>query len=353
MTKKAVLNERQKAFRSLLKKNKLDGFVLTNSIDQLYLLGFPFYPEEAVVVFHPKGISAFIRTLYLQPFGKVAPQVRSFGEDKDRVAAAVEAIKELKLKNVGFDAAKESYYTGKVFSQNGFIETEGFVGKLREQKDNEEYKVLRASNRIAYEAYEYIRPRVKTGMTENELGAELERFMRLKGALSTSFYSIVCFGENTANPHHQSSDRKLKAEEPVLIDFGCLYHNYCSDITRSWWHGKKEPAEYTKIWKIVEKARKAGIKTAKAGVKTKEVDGASRGVIEAAGYGEFFTHRTGHGVGLEIHELPNNSADSPAVLAEGNVVTVEPGIYLPEKFGVRLEDTIFITKTGNKILTKK
>ena len=214
-------------------------------------------------------------------------------------------------------------------------------------------KVLRESNRIAYLTYEYIKPRIKTGMTEFEVAAEMERFMRARGATSTSFFTIVAFGENTADPHHETSGRKLKAEEAVLIDFGCVYKGYCSDITRSWWHGKKEPAEYAKIWKIVDKARKQGIKAVGIGIPSKKVDAVSRGIISAAGYGPYFTHGTGHGVGIEIHEEPYNSQESSAVLSEGNIVTVEPGIYLPGKYGVRLEDTVAVSKTGAKILTKK
>ena len=137
------------------------------------------------------------------------------------------------------------------------------------------------------------------------------------------------------------------------MDFGCIYKGYCSDITRSWWHGKNEPAEYKKIWNIVEKARKAGVKAVKPGVANKDVDAAARKVITDGGYGEYFTHRTGHGVGIEIHEQPYNSQTADTVLAEGNVVTVEPGIYLPGKYGVRLEDTMAAAKTGAKILTRK
>ncbi len=352
MSEKNNTSARLTALRGLMKKNKLDGLIVTNNLDQLYLTNFFFYPEETVLLVHHKGVVCFTRDLYVVPFGKFAPYMEVKGCET-RLAAAVEKAQSLGLKRVGFDAAKESYQSGKMMAAAGFAEVGGFISKLRETKDAAELKLMREANRIAYEAYEYVKPRVKTGMTESELAAELEKFMRARGASGPSFLTIVGFGENSANPHHETGSRKLKANDAVLMDFGCIYKGYCSDITRSWWHGDKEPAEYTKIWKLVDKARKTGIKAVRPGTANKAVDAAARGVITAAGYGEYFTHRTGHGVGIEIHENPYNSQTAESILAEGNVVTVEPGIYLPGKYGVRLEDTMAVAKTGAKILTKK
>ncbi len=341
------------AVRSYMRQHKLDGFLVTDNLDQLYLTHFFFYKDEAVFLIHAKGMAAATRGLYEEPFSKFAPYVDVFGEDTNRMQALVHYAQKLGLKRIGFDAAKEAYPSGNFLRKQGFVEMPSLFTALRETKDEQELKALRASNRLAYLTYEYIKPRIKTGMTECEVAAEMERFMRVHGAKSTSFFTIVAFGENTSNPHHETGTRKLKANDAVLLDFGCVYDNYCSDMTRSWWHGKNEPAEYKKIWTLVDKARKAGIKAAKPGVKCQLVDGVSRKIIEEAGYGAYFTHGTGHGVGLEIHENPYNNQKSSYVLREGNIVTVEPGIYLPGKYGVRLEDTIAITKTGAKILTKK
>ncbi|MGN0016652.1 MAG: M24 family metallopeptidase [Candidatus Avelusimicrobium sp.] len=352
MSERNITAARLSALRGLMRKNKLDGLVVTNNLDQLYLTNFFFYPEETVLLVHGKGVACFTRDLYVEPFGRFAPEMDVKGSE-NRLAAAVEQAKKMGLKRVGFDAAKESYQNGKMMSAAGFAEVGGFISKLRETKDAAELKLMREANRIAYQAYEYVKPLVKTGMTESELAAELEKFMRAKGASGPSFLTIVGFGENSANPHHETGSRKLEANDAVLMDFGCIYKGYCSDITRSWWHGNNEPAEYKKIWKIVEKARKTGVKAVQIGTANKAVDAAARGVIADAGYGEYFTHRTGHGVGIEIHEQPYNSQTADTVLAEGNVVTVEPGIYLPGKYGVRLEDTMAVGKTGAKILTKK
>ena len=347
------LQRKLAALRKYMRQQKLDGVLVTDNLDQLYLTRFFFYKDEAIFLIHAKGIDVVTRTLYVEPFGKYAPYANVFGEDSNRVGAIIDYAKKLGLKRVGFDAAKESYPSGNLLRKSGFVEMPSVLTTMRETKDALELKALRAANRLACLAYEYIRPRVKTGMRECEVAAEMERFMRVHGAKSVSFFTIVAFGEHTANPHHETGTRKLKENEAVLMDFGCVYGNYCSDMTRSWWHGKKEPTEYTKIWKLVDKARKAGIKTAKIGVECRAVDGAARRIIDQAGYGPYFTHGTGHGVGLEIHENPYNNQTSCYVLKEGNIVTVEPGIYLPGKYGVRLEDTVAITTKGARILTKK
>lgn len=351
MDKKQV-PEKILALRKLMKKEGLDGFLVTDNLDQFYLGGFYFYPHEAVFLITQKDVFCFTRALYLHDVAARAPFMKTQA-DEDRLNTAVAKAKTLKLRRVGFDAAKEGYASGKVLAQNGFAECASFISKLREVKDAQERKTIRAACRMAYQAYEYVKPLIKTGMTELEVAAELEKYMRTHGATTTSFFTIVGFGPDTANPHHVTGTRKLKAEDAILMDFGCVYKGYCSDITRSWWHGKKEPAEYKTIWQAVDKARQAGIKAVRSGVATRTVDNASRAVINAAGYGEYFTHGTGHGMGMENHEAPYNSQESNEVLAEGNIVTVEPGIYLPGKYGVRLEDSLCVASEGGKILTKK
>lgn len=336
-----------------MQRDGLDGLVVTDNIDQFYLLNFFFYPGEAVLLLGKGEVICFTRQLYVEPLRQRYPFLRLEGKDKGMNAAAVEEAARLGLARVGFDAEKENYRAGSLFKAAGFVETDSYISLLRQVKDEHEVAVLRESNRIAYETYDYIKPMIKVGVTESEVAAEIERFMRIKGASAPSFATIVAFGENSANPHHVTSHRKLQNNEAVLIDYGCVYEGYCSDITRSWWYGENEPEEYTKVWNIVDKARRVGIDTEMAGVAAQKVDAAARAIITAAGYGEYFTHRLGHGVGLAVHEEPNNDQTTTSVLKRGNVLTVEPGIYLPGKFGVRLEDTTVITDTGADILTRK
>ena len=352
MSEKSNFQARLTGLKKQMRSQAVDALVITNNLDQYYLTDFFFYPEETVLLICPKEVFCFTRDLYVTALNKERPQLKVVGCE-NRLEAAIEKIKELGIKKAGFDAAKETYRQGSLMQKAGLKELPSLVSQLRCTKDSQEIKRMRASNRIAYLAYEYVRPRIKTGMTENDVAVMLEQFMRGQGASAVSFMTIIGFGENAANPHHETGMRKLKNNEAILMDYGCIYQGYCSDITRCWWHGKNEPAEYTRVWNIVDKARRAGIKALKPGVATRTVDQTARGVIEAAGYGAYFTHRTGHGVGMEIHEEPFNSADSKAILRVGNVVTVEPGIYLPGKFGVRLEDTLAITEKGSTILTRK
>lgn len=338
--------------RSLMVRDGLDGLVITHNIDQFYLLDFFFYPSEAVLLLTQGELICFTRQLYVDTLVQKFPFMRTVGQDKQMAAAAVAETAKLSLKRVGFDAEKESYMAGSLFKASGFVEAASYISLLRQVKDEHEISILRESNRLAYLTYEYIKPLIKTGVTEAEVAAEMEKFMRIKGASATSFQTIIAFGENSANPHHVTSQRKLKDNEAVLMDFGCVYNGYCSDITRCWWHGDQEPEEYTKIWNIVDKARKVGIETEAPGVAAQKVDAAARGIIAAAGYGEFFTHRLGHGVGMDVHEEPCNDQTTQAVLKKGNVLTVEPGIYLTGKYGVRLEDTTVITDDGAEILTR-
>jgi len=339
--------------KTLYKQDDLDGLVITNNIDQFYLLGFYFYIGEAVFLLYEGELVCFTRQLYQAPLQQKYPFMRVIGQDKQMNAAAVQEIAKLGLKRIGFDAEKESYMAGSLFKASGLVETSSYISVLRQTKDAAEIAVLRDSCKIAYDTYEYIRPLIKTGMSEFEVAAEMEKYMRIRGASATSFLTIVAFGENTANPHHETSHRKLQDNEAVLLDFGCIYNGYCSDMTRSWWHGDKEPEEYTKIWTVTNKAWKAGIAAEKPGMRCQQVDAIARGIITDAGYGPYFTHRLGHGVGLEIHEEPCNDQTSSAVMKKGNVITVEPGIYLPGKFGVRLEETTVITDDGADILTRK
>lgn len=349
----SVRQERWQKVRRQLHKHNVSALVITNHQDQFYVSGFLLYPGEAVFVLHPKGLTCFVRELYVEPFKRMATEAEVLGCEGDRLQAALSYLRQKKIARAGFDAGKESYLAGKYMRGAGLVELPSLIGVLRQTKSADELKKIRQACRIAYLAYEDVRPRLKVGVMECEVASWLEESMRVRGATQTSFPTIVAFGENTADAHHETSTRKLKKNEAVLMDFGCIYEGYCSDITRCWWYGAQEPSEYKKIWNIVNKARRTGIETVGSKTPARLVDAAARGVIESAGYGVYFTHRTGHGVGIDIHEEPCNSAQATARLQEGNVVTVEPGIYLPGKFGVRLEDTVAVGKRGAQILTRK
>jgi Xaa-Pro aminopeptidase len=193
--------------------------------------------------------------------------------------------------------------------------------------------------------------RVRPGITEREAALALDRICMARGSEKASFDTIVLFGPHTALPHGRPGNRRLKKGDFVLVDFGCTIGGFCSDMTRTFTCGpaKKRQRE---VYGIVAAAQAAGCAAARAGMAAKDLDRIGRAVIERAGYGEAFGHSLGHGVGRRIHEGPHINSRSKEVLARGNVITIEPGIYLPGFGGVRIEDTVVITKTGQRPLTR-
>ncbi|MCL2888566.1 MAG: Xaa-Pro peptidase family protein [Elusimicrobia bacterium] len=350
MADRKINAEILKNFQKQLTKNKIDGYIVTDNVDQLYLTGFTFFAHEAALLITPREIYCFTRDLYVLELGAYAPFMKTSAPLNFAQAAAETAAK-LKLKNVCFDAEKTTYLDGKIFDRAGFKSSAFSPGLIRQVKTKTEIAAMREACKIAYKTYEHIKKFIKTGMTEKTVAAEIERYTRVLGALP-DIYMIVCFGVNSNNTHNVPTDDKLKDESAILIDYTCVYKNYFSDITRSWWHGKNPPAEYKKIWRIVNTARAAGVKAAKPGITGKDLDLVARNIITAAGYGDYFIHRLGHGIGLEVHENPCAAATNTEKFVQNNVTSIEPGIYLPGKYGVRLEDTVVVDKAGGIILTK-
>lgn len=225
------------------------------------------------------------------------------------------------------------------------------LSTLRLRKDQTEIQAMRRAVKIAQGALEATIPLIKMGMTEKELAAELVMQLLKNGSDSElPFAPIVSSGPNAANPHASPSERKLQAGDLLVIDWGATYDGYISDLTRTFAVGEVEE-EYSKIHKIVQEANAAGRAAASPGVPCANVDKAAREVIEKSGYGEYFTHRTGHGIGMEGHEEPYMRGDNMQLLEPGMAFTVEPGIYLPGRNGVRVEDNVVITEMGADVLS--
>ena len=223
--------------------------------------------------------------------------------------------------------------------------------RLRSVKDGEELDAMVAAQRIAERALDQILGEIRPGVTEKEIAARLQYLMLHYGAENMSFDPIVVSGPNGSLPHGVPGERVIQNGEFVTMDFGCIYHGYCSDMTRTVAVGFATE-EMQRVYHTVLSSQEAGIRAARAGVTGREVDGAARAVITAAGYGDYFGHSFGHGVGVEIHEAPNASPMNEKPLPAGAVISAEPGIYLPGKLGVRIEDVILLTEEGCKDLTK-
>jgi Xaa-Pro aminopeptidase len=254
---------------------------------------------------------------------------------------AVTVEKSISLADFG---ALKKHVKARIKSIANIIET------VRGSKDGSEITIIKAAASIAARGLEQTLSHIRPGVTESELAGMLDFQIRKLGA-TNSFETIVAFGPNGSRPHHQPGRKKLKRNDTVLIDFGAKYKGYCSDITRCFVVGRPT-ASYKKVYDVVEQAQAAAIKMIKAGVKIKDVDAAAREVIDDNDL-PVYGHGTGHGLGLEIHESPFLKVESRGTLKAGEVITIEPGIYIPGRLGVRIEDDVLVTEGGCRILTRK
>ena len=235
-----------------------------------------------------------------------------------------------------------------------FIKTvplDGIIENLRMVKDKEEIETIRRACAISSKSFEETLAFIKEGVSERDIAAELEYRFRKNGADKTSFDTIVAAGERGATPHGLASNRKLKAHELMVMDFGVFYKGYASDTTRTVCIGEPDEESF-KVYEIVRKAQELGRDAVKENLVCNSLDGMVRKFIGKEGFDKYFIHGLGHGVGLEIHELPFVNSRSDIILKEGMIITVEPGIYLKDKFGVRIEDTILVKKDSGEVLTK-
>jgi len=350
---KSLASQRMQQLRRTLKQAGLGGYITTARLEQRYLSGVELSDGEAVFLITPAQAYCVTKKLIVAKMASTQKFIKTIDVPYgSMIEGALNLIKQKKLKRVAFDPAQVGFETGELFLRHNLVRTCSLVGDMRMQKYADELAHLKKACQIASAAFAEVKPQIKTGMTEDDVRILMALAMIKRGANSIPF-NIVCFGENTADAHHMpSKTRKLKKGEAVLMDFGCFYEGYTSDMTRSWWHGGKAPAAYTKIWNIVDDAHQAGVKALRAGVSAGDIDKASRQVIENAGYGKEFFHTTGHGIGLQEHDRPILRAGAPDILEENFVVTVEPGIYFDGRWGIRLEDSYLVTKTGSKKLTK-
>lgn len=332
----------------------VDGLLCTDLTSVRYLTGFTGSNATLLV----RADSALLVTdgRYTT---QAAEQLAQHGVDAD-VAINRRAVEELVpavagMATLGLEAESVTWA-----AQRGFDEafddvelkpTEGLVARLRRVKDDGEVARLQAAASIADEALSSVRDRLVPGVTERELGAALDHAMVARGADGRSFETIVAGGPNGAKPHARPTDRPFADGDLVVIDFGALVEGYHSDMTRTFGVGGLSDTQQ-KMVDVVMAAQAAGVDAVRPGVAGAEVDAVCRDVIAEAGWADAFVHGTGHGIGLVIHEDPRVSKESDDVLEVGHCVTVEPGVYLPEHGGVRIEDSVVVTADGCRALTR-
>ena len=345
-----------KQIRAKLHTFGLDGMLLTGEANRFYASGFHSTGTDGV------ALVTRDRSYYLTDSRYIEAAMRQVqGADIQMVSQGRgysvlinEIIERHGIQALGFEeccmtVADYESYREKLPCQ--LRPAAALVLELRRVKDDEEVAALIAAQRIAEKAYTDILPELRVGVTEKEIAARLQYLMLHYGGENMSFDPIVLSGPNGSLPHGVPSDRAVRAGEFVTMDFGCIYHGYCSDMTRTVAVGYAT-GEMQLIYRTVLQAQEAGIALARAGVCGQEVDEAARSVIATAGYGEYFGHSFGHGVGVEIHEGPSASPTATDPLPAGAVISAEPGIYLPGKLGVRIEDVLLLQEKGCLNLTK-
>ncbi|SEN23693.1 Xaa-Pro aminopeptidase [Lihuaxuella thermophila] len=346
------MEQRIARLRKQMHDRGIRAMLVSHPVNRRYITGFTGSAGLALITAEEAVLVTDFR--YLTQVKEQAPHL-SVSEHKGQIFGAVaEACRKLGIQSLAFEQDHLTYAQHKQLEEalDG-IPTQpvsGLVEQLRMIKDEEELAIIRQAARIADQTFEQIVKEIQPGMRETEIAMRLEFIIREMGASSSSFDIIVASGKRSALPHGTASDKRLEKGDLVTLDFGAYYKGYASDITRTIVLGK--PSEKQKeIYDIVLEAGKLAISAIRPGITGREADAAARDYIARHGYGGYFGHGTGHGLGLEVHEAPRLSPQGDTPLAPGMVVTVEPGIYLPDFGGVRIEDDVLVTEAGGEVLT--
>lgn len=332
----------------------LDAMLLTSEANGYYATGFM---GEGIALVTRRGSWYFTDSRYTEAADKAignAAVIREVSQEKPFSVLINEALAEAGAEKAGFEDQRMTVAEHAVYSEKlhcTLTPASALMTELRGSKDEEELSCMTAAQRIAEGALEQILKEIRPGMTEKEIAARLNYLMVSAGAEKTSFDTIVASGPNGSMPHAVPGMRKVREGDFITMDFGCVYKGYCSDMTRTVALGRPSD-EMRNVYDIVLQAQLAGIAAAKAGVTGAAIDGAARKVIQDAGYGAYFGHSFGHSLGIDIHEAPNAAPGNDKPMPDGAVVSAEPGIYLPGKFGVRIEDVMILRSDGAQVITK-
>jgi Xaa-Pro aminopeptidase len=341
---------KQKAFE----EKSFDGFLIANEFNLLYFTGCPGLACSLI----PKNGQATIyvySTNYEQAKAETKGfQVKLMKRSQNLMAEVAKQIKAARIKKLAIDTLSfESYRNlAKELRGKARLKTQNsLVWELRKVKDEKELELMQRAGELTSEGMRAAYETIKPGVKEIEAAAEIEYAMRKRGSWDTAFDTIVASGARSAFPHGGCTDREIRRGDLVVVDIGASYQHYCSDMTRTLVAGKPSEKQ-KKLYEIVKKAQEKAFQVIKPKANARGIDAAARKVITDAGYGEFFVHGLGHGVGLEIHEPPTLSPESKDKLAIGNVVTNEPGVYLIGFGGIRIEDSVLVQKGKAEKLTK-
>ena len=334
---------------------ELDGMLLTCEANRFYASGFHSTGTDGVALVTREGNFYFTDSRYIEAAHNKVQDAEIAMTDAahpyvDLINAAMEKthVQKLGFEDAYMTVADYRHYSEKLHCQ--MVPATELLISLRQSKDEEEIQRMIAAQRIAEAALDQIVKEIKPGVTEKEIAARLQYLMLHYGAENMSFDPIVVSGPNGSLPHGVPSEKAIQAGEFVTMDFGCIKNGYCSDMTRTVAVGSVTD-EMKTVYETVLKAQLAGIAKARAGVTGRDIDATARKVIEDAGYGKYFGHSFGHSLGVEIHEAPNAAPMNDQPMPCGAVISAEPGIYLPGKLGVRIEDVIILGEDGCEDIT--
>ncbi|MGI5825754.1 MAG: M24 family metallopeptidase [Bacillota bacterium] len=351
-----MFDKRLNRLRVLYKENNFDGVLMANPANIYYYTGF--YGDESKVLVCDDYIALLTDGRYTEQAAKECPDVPLLVQGVENGSWIYLLEKACRANNVKSLAFEGDFVTYKEFAsmeeslrQIKLYDSRNIISAGRVVKDETEIKLLRKVAEIGDRVLESVEKYLKPGITEKELAREIDYAFLKFGAEGLSFPTIVAAGENGAKPHAKPSDYQFKAGDFVTIDMGGRYKGYCGDMTRTFVIGFTDD-KHKELYDLVLSAQDYAEKHIKAGMTTGEADALARNILVKAGYGEYFSHSLGHGVGLEIHELPSLRSRDEYILQAGNVVTVEPGLYISGFGGLRIENTVVITQNGAVPLNK-
>ncbi len=358
-----VIRHRLERLQAKLRRRKLSVLLVTNPANRRYLSGYSaadhgIRESSGVLLVPGRGRPRLLtdsRYILQAEEEVVGSEVMLYG--KGLTASLRGFLRERKAGSLGFESdylLHATYARLKSMAEKESVDlvpVSGLVEGLRLTKSEPEIGMIRASVALNEQVFQKVRKTIRPGMTEKGIALAIEAAMREAGAEAPSFETIVAFGTNAARPHAVPTDRVLAPGEIVLVDMGLVLDGYCSDMTRTFVVGEPDQVFRERL-AVVRRAHQAAVQAIRPGVACREVDQAARGVIREAGYGKFFGHALGHGVGLEVHEEPRLSPASRRKLRPGMVVTVEPGIYLPDWGGIRLENMVVVRENGSEVLNR-
>lgn len=336
-----------------LEEYELDAMLLTSGPGEFYAVGFY---GEGVVLVGREECQYYTDARYIEAAGTAVSGAAVVLRDRKQTnqVLTARAVEKLGIQRLGFEDGYMTVSEHKKYAQAlscTLVPAQALPNTLRGAKDAEEIALMGRAQEITDRAFDRILGFIRPGMTEQEIAAQLQYDMLRMGAQRMSFEPIVVAGPNGSLPHGIPSSRNVELGDLITMDFGCVYGGYCSDMTRTVALGQPSE-EMRSVYETVLQAQRAGIAASRAGVPGRDIDAAARRVIEEAGYGDYFGHSYGHSVGIEIHESPNASASNADPIPAGAVLSAEPGIYLPGRFGVRIEDVLVFTQDGCINLTK-